>query len=71
MTITGDTYHPLDKDLVPLGNLKSVKNTPLDFTVPTRIGDRIKEAGGYDINYNMLDITENHPTDPSVKLFAT
>lgn len=64
-------YHPLDEDLVPYGALETVKGTPLDFTTPTEVGQRIEEAGGYDINYNMLDNKETHPDHPSLKLFAT
>ena len=71
LTVTGDTYTPLDKDLIVLGNLESVKGTPLDFTTPTVIGKRIEEAGGYDINYNMLEVKEKHPEDPSLRHFAT
>ena len=69
--MNSDTYHPLDKDLVPEGNLATVKGTPLDFTAPKLIGARIEEAGGYDINYNMLENKEAHPSDPSLKHFAT
>ncbi len=69
--MNSETYHPLDKDMVPIGNTATVKGTPLDFTTPTRIGERIEAAGGYDINYNMLDNQISHANDPSLKHFAT
>ncbi|KAI4343851.1 hypothetical protein L6164_011152 [Bauhinia variegata] len=43
---------PTDKDLIPTGEIKSVKGTPYDFLEPRVIGDRINENFvGYDINY--------------------
>jgi aldose 1-epimerase len=43
---------PVDAGLIPLGELKSVKGTPLDFTRPQTIGSRIaKLEGGYDHCY--------------------
>ncbi len=64
-------YTPLDSDLVPTGSIASVKGTVLDFTTPTLIGERIEAAGGYDINYVMKDNKIVHPSEPSLKHFAT
>jgi aldose 1-epimerase len=48
-------YAEVDDSLLPTGRLLNVKDTPLDFTSPTRIGARIDEMkgdpGGYDHNY--------------------
>ncbi|MBN1994057.1 MAG: galactose mutarotase [Anaerolineae bacterium] len=51
-------FTPIDETLIPTGQLRSVKGTPLDFTTPTVIGDRIEEdydqlrfGGGYDHNF--------------------
>src|SRR5208283_4156293 len=47
-------YTPVDATLIPTGEIKSVKGTPLDFTKPTAIGARIneiKDIGGYDHNF--------------------
>jgi aldose 1-epimerase len=47
-------YTPVDATLIPTGEIKSVKGTPLDFTNPTAIGARIneiKDIGGYDHNF--------------------
>jgi aldose 1-epimerase len=52
LTIDADRFTPVDEGLIPTGELKSVKNTPMDFTVPKAIGERINQVkGGYDHNY--------------------
>jgi aldose 1-epimerase len=53
LMINADKYTPVDKDLIPTGELKSVKDTPMDFTKPMAIGSRIKQVdiGGYDHNF--------------------
>ncbi len=52
LTVAADQYLPVDQHLIPTGELRDVKGTPLDFTSPTRIGDRIESVGnnphGYD-----------------------
>src|SRR5271157_5365374 len=52
--LNASEYTPVDATLIPTGEIKPVKDTPLDFTKPTLIGARIyelKEIGGYDHNY--------------------
>lgn len=58
LTIHADTFTPVDKDLIPTGELRSVNGTPMDFTRPTTIGARIEQdyeqlifGGGYDHNW--------------------
>jgi aldose 1-epimerase len=51
LMIDADKYTVFDKGLIPTGEIRSVKGTPLDFTQPMTIGSRIAEAGGYDHNY--------------------
>ena len=50
-----DFYTPTDSKLIPTGEIKSVKGTPMDFTTPKTIGSQIKKfpqvAGGYDGNF--------------------
>jgi aldose 1-epimerase len=50
-----DRYTPADAQLIPTGEIASVKGTPLDFTTPTAIGARIAQLkpalNGYDHNY--------------------
>jgi aldose 1-epimerase len=53
--IEADQYTPVDAELIPTGEIASVKGTPLDFTTPHKIGERhaqtaIKPAG-YDHNF--------------------
>uniref|UniRef100_A0A1D1YSM4 Aldose 1-epimerase n=1 Tax=Anthurium amnicola TaxID=1678845 RepID=A0A1D1YSM4_9ARAE len=42
---------PVDEMLIPTGEIASVKGTLFDFRTPYTVGSRVKEAGGYDINY--------------------
>jgi aldose 1-epimerase len=54
MLINADYYTPSDKDLIPTGEIHSIKGTPLDFTSPKTIGARITsltQTRGYDHNY--------------------
>ena len=52
VTIHADQYTPVGKGLIPTGELRSVKGTPMDFTTPQTIGSRIAQVeGGYDHNY--------------------
>lgn len=48
-------YTPVDKTLIPTGEIAPVAGTPLDFTQPTAIGARGMQAGlavpGYDHNF--------------------
>jgi aldose 1-epimerase len=56
--INADRFTPVDKNLIPTGELRPVKGTPFDFTTPTRIGARIDDnydqlvlGHGYDHNF--------------------
>ena len=56
--INADRFTPVDKNLIPTGELRPVKGTPLDFTASTRVGARIDDrydqmvlAHGYDHNW--------------------
>ncbi len=50
--INADKYTPVDEELIPTGEILSVKSTPFDFTKPTAIGERIEQVpGGYDHNF--------------------
>ena len=44
--LNADRYLPADEAKIPLGELKSVKGTPMDFTRPKTIGSRIKQVAG-------------------------
>ncbi len=56
--INADRFTPVDKNLIPTGELKDVADTPMDFRTATAIGARINDAdeqltfaGGYDHNW--------------------
>ena len=52
LTLNADYYLPVDAGLIPVGQPKAVKGTPLDFTQPRTIGARIDQFdGGYDHCY--------------------
>lgn len=58
LELLADRFTPVDKGLIPTGELRSVAGTPFDFRKPRRIGDaidapdeQIKFGGGYDHNF--------------------
>jgi aldose 1-epimerase len=58
LMIAADRFTPTDSGLIPTGELRPVRGTPMDFTSPAAIGERIGEkydqlilAGGYDHNW--------------------
>jgi len=60
LEIFADYYTPVDGTMIPTGEIAPVKDTPMDFTTPHTIGERIgllpgnpanNDPGGYDHNY--------------------
>jgi len=52
LTLQSDEYTAVSPELVPSGEIAKVAGTPLDFTSPHVVGERIgKVEGGYDHNY--------------------
>ncbi len=54
ITMTAPWYTPAGDGLIPTGEIRAVTGTPLDFTTPHTIGERIAELAdtrGYDHNY--------------------
>lgn len=58
LTIHAERFTPVDKGLIPTGELRPVTGTPFDFTIPRSIGERVDadsqqlEFGmGYDHNW--------------------
>ena len=58
LILNADRYTPVDKGLIPTGELRSVAGTPFDFRQPHAIGERIGSSdeqialgGGYDHNF--------------------
>lgn len=70
--IEGGKYTPVDATLIPTGEIAETAGTPLDFTSPRPVGERINDdfeqlalGGGYDHNWVM------DTQDDSVNLQAT
>jgi len=53
LMLNADGFTPVDEGLIPTGEIRNVKGTPMDFTKPMAIGSRIKQVdiGGYDHNF--------------------
>lgn len=56
--INADRYTPIDAELIPNGELRSVEGTPMDFRTPVAIGarinvefDQLRYGKGYDHNW--------------------
>lgn len=52
LKLNADRYLPVDANLIPTGELKSVRGTPMDFTRPEKIGARIDEVPGEPKGYD-------------------
>ena len=72
LTIFADKYTEVDESLIPTGNLPDVAGTPMDFSAPYKIGERIdddfeqlKLGAGYDHNWVLRN------DDGSLALAAT
>ncbi len=58
LQLNATEFTPVDATLIPTGKLEPVAGTPLDFTIPEKIGSRIEDKNqqmvygkGYDHNY--------------------
>jgi aldose 1-epimerase len=65
LTVAASRYLPVDRDMIPTGEVAAVTGTPFDLTEPARVGARLREpveqlatAHGYDHHF-VLD-----PVDP-------
>jgi aldose 1-epimerase len=74
LTINADKYTPIDSTLIPIG-ITPVKDTPFDFTKPTKIGERvdakneqIKNGGGYDHNFVLNPKKDEDPMTYAAKI---
>lgn len=55
LMISADRYTVVNDELIPTGELRPVKGTPMDFTDSYDIGARIGQVkGGYDHNYVLI-----------------
>ncbi len=58
LVLNADSFTPSDDTMIPTGEIRSVANTPLDFRLAHKIGERINDnylpliqANGYDQNW--------------------
>jgi aldose 1-epimerase len=72
LKIDADFYTPINSELLPTGEIYSVKNTPFDFTQLKRIGDglsdsydneQMKYGNGYDHNFVLRTPAGNTPRE--------
>lgn len=69
VTIPAETTTPVDKTLIPTGQLRPVEGTPFDFRKPTVIGTRIRDGRdpqivfgqGYDENFVIAKTVSAQP----------
>lgn len=59
VTLMADKYLPVDDGLIPTGKLADVAGTPLDFTKPHAIGERIKQTTGDPQGYDHCFVLRN------------
>jgi aldose 1-epimerase len=70
LTIDSDKYLPVDSTLIPTGEMKSVKGTPMDFTSPQVIGTRLNEVDGGGVKGYDHCYVLNPRTDPLKQVAA-
>ncbi|MFW5753442.1 MAG: galactose-1-epimerase [Marinilabiliaceae bacterium] len=62
LTLNASHYTPVDSTLIPTGEIKPVEDTPMDFTEPQAVGERIDEVtGGYDHNFVLAREKSDEP----------
>ena len=69
LMINADKFIPVDKTLIPLGNLQNVDKTPFDFKTPTAIGARIDKKDQqleFGRGYDHCWVLNSRDGDPAV-----
>lgn len=69
LQIEADNYLPVDETLIPTGELAAVKDTPLDFATPHKIGERLKQIEADPVGYDHCFALRSQ--DGSLALAAT
>jgi len=74
LTVFSSKLTPVDGSLIPTGEIRSIKNTPFDFTKPASIGSRIDDKNeqlkfgrGYDHNWVLSG--KRHPMAKAATLY--
>jgi len=75
LQLNASRFTPVDETQIPTGELRTVKDTPFDFTKPVAIGERIdgkdlqlRYGHGYDLNW-VLDAKADSP-EPTLAAVA-
>jgi aldose 1-epimerase len=68
LMINADKYLPVDKGLIPTGELRDVAGTPFDFRKPQKIGARIRELDNQPQGYDHCFVLR--PGDGELRLAA-
>ena len=73
LCINADEYTPVGNDCVPTGIYEKVNGTPMDFTIPHKIGEmsgadyqQLKITNGYDHNYVVRGYSKGKMTEAAV-----
>ena len=61
LTLNADRYLPVDETMIPTGEIKPVRGTPMDFTRETAIGERIEQVGGEPGGYDHCYVLNKKP----------
>jgi aldose 1-epimerase len=74
--LNADHYTPVNATLIPTGAIDPVAGTPLDFTTPAAIGDRIRDnfpqlviGRGYDHNFVLNRVPGSTNLIPAARVF--
>lgn len=69
LKLNADRYVPVDASLIPTGELKTVRGTPMDFTKPAEIGSRMDQVPGEPNGYDHCYVI-NQPSPGELTLAA-
>lgn len=70
LMITADLYTPTDATLIPTGEIRPVKRTPLDFTKLTAVGARFAKLGGKPDGYDHNFVLRGDATNSGAPAFC-
>ncbi|XP_030627449.1 galactose mutarotase [Chanos chanos] len=61
VTISAESYLPVDGTMIPTGEIKSVENSPFDLRTPVLTGPRLKELPGPGFDHNFCLCSPGEP----------
>jgi aldose 1-epimerase len=66
LMLAAEQYTPVDRTLIPIGEIKPVAGTPLDFTKPWLIGARLSQLTGDPVGYDHNFVLRNGGKSPAL-----